>query len=220
MTGPTDTSTGPDDPAYHEAVGRAIRVLRTERGMERKELAAASGLSYAYLSEIETGRKRASSKALFVIAEALGLRPSELLALGDRYAERDASGPSVVMQQPMPEPSARPSREPDPPPPTAAAPAPPAQGAGRHRWRWFERDVERAAGSAPPPAAELVAAPMASEEPEPFARSADVPPGRTELVDRLVAAGARLEDDDLAALVDVAERLGRDRTGPEDGATR
>src|SRR3954469_19316467 len=101
MTGPTDTDSGstlpslghPDNPAYYEALGRAIRVLRTERGMERKDLAEAAGLSYPYVSEIETGKKRASSKALFVIAQALGVRTPEVLALGDRYVAQPPSSP-------------------------------------------------------------------------------------------------------------------------------
>jgi transcriptional regulator with XRE-family HTH domain len=230
MAGPTDTSTGPDDPAYHEAVGRAIRVLRTERGMERKELAAASGLSYAYLSEIETGRKRASSKALYLIAEALGLRPSELLALGDRYAERDASAASVVMEQSLPEP-ASPAPEavlrqqsasaPSAPPPPAAFAAPPpapVAGSGRQRWRWFERDAERASAAAASPAADEIDAPLAQQRlAEPASAGGSFDP-RGELIERIEAAAARLEDDDLAVLAGLAERLGRDRPGG--GATR
>jgi transcriptional regulator with XRE-family HTH domain len=70
-------------PEYYEALGRAIRVARVERGLERKDLAERSGLSYPYVSEIESGRKRASSRALMAIAQALGLTPAELMAAGE-----------------------------------------------------------------------------------------------------------------------------------------
>lgn len=84
------------------ALGRAIRVLRTEQGLNRKELAEASGISYPYLSEIEAGKKQPSSKVLLVLAQALGVSPSDFMALAEarvqgegfwttRTAERDRS---------------------------------------------------------------------------------------------------------------------------------
>lgn len=72
-----------------EAIGHAIRVIRTEHGLSRKELAKRSGLSYPYLSEIEAGKKSPSSKALRAIANAVELPPHELLAA----AETLATGP-------------------------------------------------------------------------------------------------------------------------------
>ena len=74
-------NSGPD-----EAIGRAIRVIRTEQGLSRKELAERSGLSYPYVSEIETGKKSPSSKALRSIADAVGLPPHELLAAAETLA--------------------------------------------------------------------------------------------------------------------------------------
>jgi transcriptional regulator with XRE-family HTH domain len=222
MTGPTDTSTGSDDPAYREAVGRAIKVLRTERGLERKDLAAASGLSYAYLSEIETGRKRASSKALFVIADALGVRPAELLALGDRYATRsNETAPSASADTVLaPEPAFPPARAMAPAaPPPALSPAPAAvpagaTGSGPPRWRWFEREAGRAASPAPGGEAALVghAAGAGIDAPSPDAAHDD-------LLEGLVRAAERLPDDDLAALVDLARRLARDPDDPGAGPT-
>jgi transcriptional regulator with XRE-family HTH domain len=217
MTAPTDTSTGSDDPAYREAVGRAIKVLRTERGLERKELAAASGLSYAYLSEIETGRKRASSKALFVIADALGVRPAELLALGDRYASRSNETPppaDAALAQETTFPPVRTTAPSSGPPRAALAPAPvpapaaaPRQGvgSGRPRWRWFERDVSAAPGEEAAPVGFAADASVKSSSSSGAPDSA-----RDDLVERLVRAAERLPEDDLAALVDLARRLGRD----------
>jgi transcriptional regulator with XRE-family HTH domain len=72
--------------------GRALRVIRAERGIQRKELAARAGLSYAYVSEIETGKKPPSSRALVALSEALGLRPHELMAFAEDLEERVDSG--------------------------------------------------------------------------------------------------------------------------------
>ena len=69
---------------FYRALGRAIKVARTERGLERKELARLSGFSYPYLAEIEKGVKRPSTEALIPIARALGLKQSELLQLAER----------------------------------------------------------------------------------------------------------------------------------------
>lgn len=79
-----------EDPAFYAALGRAIKVARTERGTERKDLAEATGLSYAYLSDIESGRRRASSKALLAIAGALGMSPSELMRAAEVLTPRIA----------------------------------------------------------------------------------------------------------------------------------
>ena len=80
------------DVHFYEALGRAIKVLRTERGLNRRELAEDSEVSYPYLSEIENGKKRPSSRALLAISEALGVRPHEVLESAERLADqaRDA----------------------------------------------------------------------------------------------------------------------------------
>lgn len=74
-------------PVYNEAMGRAIKVVRTEQGVERRELAEKAGISYSYLAEIENGNKPPSSQVLIAISEALGLRPSELHATADSLRE-------------------------------------------------------------------------------------------------------------------------------------
>ena len=74
-----------DDPAYYEGLGRAIKVARTERGLSRRDLADAAGVSYAYLSDIETGRGRPGSRSFLAIAEAMLLSPSTLMREAERY---------------------------------------------------------------------------------------------------------------------------------------
>ncbi|MGZ8578857.1 MAG: helix-turn-helix domain-containing protein [Actinomycetota bacterium] len=76
-----------EDPAFYEALGRAIKVARTQLGLERKELAEQANVSYAYLSDIETGRGRPSSRSLLKVAEALGRTGSELLQEAESYQQ-------------------------------------------------------------------------------------------------------------------------------------
>ena len=86
---------------FYAALGRAIKVTRTEQGLERKELARLSGLSYPYLSEIEKGKKRASTEAMRPIARALGLRQSQLVERAELLLERGLSGsqPAVAVRR-------------------------------------------------------------------------------------------------------------------------
>jgi transcriptional regulator with XRE-family HTH domain len=68
---------------FAAALGRTIKVLRTDLGIERRELAARVGISYSYLTEIENGNKPPSSSKLRPIAHALGLRMSQLTAAAE-----------------------------------------------------------------------------------------------------------------------------------------
>ena len=92
---PPRTAGQQQSPLVYEALGRAIKTARTERGIERKELAAATGLSYAYLSDIESGRRRPSSTAIFAIAEALDMSPSQLMRWTEELTHRIASEESL-----------------------------------------------------------------------------------------------------------------------------
>ena len=79
-----------ESPEFYEGLGRAIKVARTAMGLERKELAELAGVSYAYLSDIETGRGRPGSRSFLAIAEALGRSPSELMREAELYRARIA----------------------------------------------------------------------------------------------------------------------------------
>jgi transcriptional regulator with XRE-family HTH domain len=98
---PAALAAAPRGRNFYEALGRAIKVTRAEQGLERKELARLSGLSYPYLSEIEKGKKRASTEALLPIAQALGLRQSELLERAEGLLERglSSSNPSGMARR-------------------------------------------------------------------------------------------------------------------------
>src|SRR5206468_2367928 len=99
-TKPTTPWVASADPRFYPALGRAIKVLRTERGLGRRELAELAEVSYPYLSEIENGKKRASSKALVAIAAALGLRPSQLLESAESFVGAIAPEPSPAPAPP------------------------------------------------------------------------------------------------------------------------
>src|SRR5450759_1188173 len=68
------------DSHFAQAVGRTIKVLRTDQGLGRKELAERVGISYSYLTEIENGHKPPSNTILGAIAEVLGVHLHELIA--------------------------------------------------------------------------------------------------------------------------------------------
>jgi ribosome-binding protein aMBF1 (putative translation factor) len=59
--------------------GNPVRVWREHRGMSRKQLAEASGLSTPYLSQIESGRRKPSPEALAAIAKELGLESDDIM---------------------------------------------------------------------------------------------------------------------------------------------
>jgi len=68
------------DPEFLAAYGEAIVGLRDQRGLDRRELAESAGISYSYLSAIESGQKLPSPKLEAAIAAALGVPSTELLA--------------------------------------------------------------------------------------------------------------------------------------------
>lgn len=74
---------------FAASLGHTIKVLRTDRGMERKDLADRAGLSYSHLAAIEAGQKQPSPQALVSIADALGMRSAELLESVQQRRERN-----------------------------------------------------------------------------------------------------------------------------------
>ncbi len=62
-----------------QLIGAALRRARLGQGRTLREVADAARVSMPYLSEVERGRKEASSEVLAAICRALGLRLSDLL---------------------------------------------------------------------------------------------------------------------------------------------
>jgi len=61
------------------AIGSVLRRIRTERGTTLRELSEHSQVSVPYLSEIERGRKEASSEILAALCRVLDVSEGELL---------------------------------------------------------------------------------------------------------------------------------------------
>jgi XRE family aerobic/anaerobic benzoate catabolism transcriptional regulator len=66
--------------AYLKRVGERVRLARARRGMSRRTLAKASGVSERYLAELERGAGNASLLVLRQIAEALGIEAAMLVS--------------------------------------------------------------------------------------------------------------------------------------------
>jgi DNA-binding response OmpR family regulator len=62
------------------ALGRQIRLARTERGWTLKDLSETSGVSVSQLSSIERGAHMPSLESLLAIASAIGVHPSSWMA--------------------------------------------------------------------------------------------------------------------------------------------
>jgi len=79
-TSETRRGEAPAAEAYLKRVGERVRLGRARRGMSRKVLSAASGVSERYLAELERGAGNASLLVLRQIADALGLEAAQLIS--------------------------------------------------------------------------------------------------------------------------------------------
>ena len=101
-TGTPQTPT-PREPLWRHLVGDALRRERLTQERTLKDVAEAARISMPYLSEVERGRKEASSEVLAAAAQALGLGLADLLSLAqDELAQhprsrvdRDRTSPTV-----------------------------------------------------------------------------------------------------------------------------
>jgi hypothetical protein len=92
-------STPPRDPAARETreplwrdlVGDVLRRERLAQERTLKEVADAARISMPYLSEVERGRKEASSEVLAAAAHALGLGLGDLLSLAQGELTRHSA---------------------------------------------------------------------------------------------------------------------------------
>lgn len=57
-----------------------VRILRRHRGLTQADLASQAGISRPYLTEIETGRKEGSVRAMKALARALGVSVGQIAA--------------------------------------------------------------------------------------------------------------------------------------------
>ncbi|MGW2248634.1 helix-turn-helix domain-containing protein [Kitasatospora sp. NPDC001660] len=71
----------PKEPLWRDLVGDVLRRERLAQERTLKDVAEAARISMPYLSELERGRKEASSEVLAAAARALGLGLADLLSL-------------------------------------------------------------------------------------------------------------------------------------------
>lgn len=62
--------------------GNPLRVWREHRGLTARQLAERAGLSQAYVSQIETGRREGSLSAMVALARALDIGLEDLVTAG------------------------------------------------------------------------------------------------------------------------------------------
>ncbi|MGW3495368.1 helix-turn-helix domain-containing protein [Streptomyces sp. NPDC001020] len=79
--GRTPQAPAPREPLWRDLVGDVLRRERLAQERTLKQVAEAARISMPYLSELERGRKEASSEVLAAAAQALGLGLSDLLSL-------------------------------------------------------------------------------------------------------------------------------------------
>ena len=66
-------------PYDRRVTGRIIRELRMKQGVSQEVLSGLAGVARTHLTMIENGEKNANVDTLWRIADALGLRLSELM---------------------------------------------------------------------------------------------------------------------------------------------
>ncbi|WNZ14078.1 helix-turn-helix transcriptional regulator [Streptomyces sp. 11x1] len=78
------------EPLWRDLVGDVLRRERLAQERTLKDVADTARISMPYLSEVERGRKEASSEVLAAAAQALGLGLGDLLSLAQRELTRGA----------------------------------------------------------------------------------------------------------------------------------
>lgn len=73
------------------AFGRVIRRLRQERGLPQEKIAELADLQRKYISLLERADYQPKLSTVFKLAEALGCRPSELIALVEEEQEKNSA---------------------------------------------------------------------------------------------------------------------------------
>ena len=171
-----------DTPDRREGLGRAIQSLRAERGLKRRKLAERAGLSYAYLAEIENGKKEPSTRILDAIAQALGIRLPELMEVAESLQE-------------MANTTLAPASSAEPAEPREKSPMM-AERLSESR-SWFHRPSEPV---------QYLRSPRGLK---PTARTDSEAPSRSEILEELVQLASRLQPQDLERLLDLARRFGK-----------
>lgn len=90
-----------------EAMGDRLRHKRTTQSRTLREVSTSAQVSLGYLSEVERGRKEASSELLEAICDALDVRIADVLlevstSMADEMTPRTAEAAQSVAAQAVP----------------------------------------------------------------------------------------------------------------------
>lgn len=89
-----------------EAIGESLRRARIAQGRTLREVSSSARVSLGYLSEVERGRKEASSELLAAISQALDVPLSRVLSdVSNTMAEADFDA-AAAQREPAPSESA------------------------------------------------------------------------------------------------------------------
>ncbi|MEU0027274.1 helix-turn-helix transcriptional regulator [Streptomyces sp. NPDC006335] len=88
---PRDPARETREPLWRDLVGDVLRRERLAQERTLKDVADAARISMPYLSEVERGRKEASSEVLAAAAQALGLGLGDLLSLAQTELTRHSA---------------------------------------------------------------------------------------------------------------------------------
>ena len=72
----------------HRALGDAVRELRTARSLTQEALGDHAGLTTNYVGDAERGERNLSVRALWALADGLGIPASELLRAAEQHERR------------------------------------------------------------------------------------------------------------------------------------
>ncbi|WP_249928305.1 helix-turn-helix domain-containing protein [Niallia circulans] len=61
-------------------IGNVLKLIRKDRGLSQEEIAGRTGLDRTYISMLERNIKQPSITTIFLLAEALDIKPSEFVA--------------------------------------------------------------------------------------------------------------------------------------------
>lgn len=74
--------------ARQARLGRAVRAIRTKRGLTQEALAARADLHPTYISDVERGARNPSWDVVARLAEGMGVPVAEIAAEYDRLTSR------------------------------------------------------------------------------------------------------------------------------------
>jgi transcriptional regulator with XRE-family HTH domain len=90
---PPERKSTPRSPE-HGALGEAIRRSRERLGLSQEELSAASDIHITHIGGLERGVRNPSYATLVRLAQALKVKPGELVTLADELREQAKRAPA------------------------------------------------------------------------------------------------------------------------------